>query len=237
MTTGKPQIIYLKDYQPPVYLIESTWLDVWIGTDHTQVTARLQLYRNPKAAEPASELFLNGAPALKLQQISMDGMQLSATEYHLTDQGLLLSQVPERTTLEIISHINPADNTTLEGLYQSGGMLCTQCEAEGFRKISYYLDRPDVMSVFTTRINADLQQYPILLSNGNRVDYGKLEDGRHYAQWHDPFPKPAYLFALVAGHLQLVEDEFITCSGRRISLHVYVEPHNSHKCEHALKSL
>jgi aminopeptidase N len=237
MTTGKPQIIYLKDYKPPAYLIESTWLDVWIGTDHTQVTARLQLYRNPKSAESASELFLHGAPALKLQQISMDGRQLSATEYHLTDQGLLLSQIPERTTLEIISHINPADNTTLEGLYQSGGMLCTQCEAEGFRKISYYLDRPDVMSVFTTRINADLQQYPILLSNGNRIDYGKLEDGRHYAQWHDPFPKPAYLFALVAGHLQLVEDEFITCSGRHISLHVYVEPHNSHKCEHALKSL
>jgi aminopeptidase N len=210
---------------------------VQIGANYTQVTVRLLLYRNPSVSEPVAELCLHGGSTLQLQRISMDGRQLSPDEYHLADEGLILQQVPERTTLEIISRIHPDENTALAGLYQSGSMLCTQCEAEGFRNIIYYLDRPDVMSVFTTRITADLQQYPVLLSNGNRVAHGELDDGRHYAQWHDPFPKPAYLFALVAGQLERVEGEFTTCSGRQIPLHLYVESHNSHKCEHALASL
>ena len=237
MTMERPKTIYLKDYQPSAYLLESTWLDVQIYADYTQITVRLCLYRNPSVSGSVTELSLHGGSVLQLQQVIMDGQQLSTAEYYLADQNLILLQVPERTTLEIISRICPSQNTSLEGFYQSGGMLCTQCEAEGFRNISYYLDRPDVMSVFTTRITADSQQYPILLSNGNRVDHGELEDGRHYVVWHDPFPKPSYLFALVAGQLTLIEGEFTTCSGRGICLHLYVEFHNSHKCEHALASL
>ncbi len=145
--------------------------------------------------------------------------------------------MPERCSLEIETEINPKDNTELSGLYMSGSGFFTQCEAEGFRKITYYLDRPDVMSRFFTTIIADKKKYPVLLSNGNLIGSGEMKDGRHFAKWHDPFPKPAYLFALVAGDLARIEDKFTTMSGRDVTLHIYVQHHNKDKCDHAMDSL
>ncbi|KFI22917.1 aminopeptidase N [Nitrosococcus oceani] len=229
-----PPTIYLKNYQAPDYYIETIDLHFELGEKHTTVHSRLALSRHSKADSPS--LVLNGEE-LELLSIKQDGQVLSKKNYYQDSESLTLLQVPDCFTLEIETRIYPQDNTTLSGLYTSSGNFCTQCEAEGFRRITYFLDRPDVMARYTTTIVADEKKYPILLSNGNLIAQGKWDTGRHFAKWQDPFPKPSYLFALVAGDLARIEDEFITLSGRKIQLHMYVQPHNQDQCDHAMASL
>ncbi len=231
------QVIYLKDYQVPAFIIETTDLDIRIGDEYTSVVARLKVRRNPAASEPSSELILQGSEHIKLQEMMMDGLILETSSYELEGAMLSIYQCPQAFELTTECLIQPQLNTSLEGLYKSGSMYCTQCEAEGFRNITYYLDRPDALSVFTTRISADKSRYPILLANGNSIGQGDLDHGEHFAVWHDPFPKPAYLFAMVAGDLVRKDEQFTTLSGRKVDLKIFVEAHNSHKCEHALASL
>ena len=234
-TEQQPQTIYLKDYQVPDYLIKTTDLRFEIYEGETIVSAMLHLYRNPAAPTPATQLTLHGA-GLELISIALDGQILTAKDYEFGEESLTIFNTPAEFKLLSITKIKPESNTSLEGLYRSRTMYCTQCEAEGFRKITYYLDRPDVMSEFTTTVVAD-KKYPVLLSNGNLIDQGDAENNRHYATWHDPFKKPAYLFALVAGDLAHIEDTFITCSNRHVTLKIFVEPKDLDKCDHAMTSL
>ncbi|HVK99503.1 MAG TPA: aminopeptidase N, partial [Dongiaceae bacterium] len=221
-----PRTIRLADYRPPNYLIETTDLNVRIFADHTDVTAVIQFYANPAVADAVGQpLELMGA-SLELRTLQLDGRELTPAQYQLHEERLVVPGVPARFTLTIDTRIDPKANTSLEGLYLSKGMYCTQCEAEGFRKITFYLDRPDVMAKFRTRIEADKKSCPILLSNGNPIQRGELGNGRHYVIWEDPFKKPCYLFALVAGDLAVVEDRFTTMSGRDVLLQIFVEPHD-----------
>ncbi|AZL67771.1 aminopeptidase N [Pseudomonas oryziphila] len=236
MRTEQPQVIYLKDYQAPEYLIDETHLTFELFEDHTLVHAQLVMHRNPARGAGLPPLVLDGQQ-LELLSASLDDQELQAGDYQLDDSSLTLQPKTERFTLDTSVKIHPESNTALEGLYKSGKMFCTQCEAEGFRKITYYLDRPDVMSVFTTTVIAEQHRYPVLLSNGNPIGSGPAEDGRHWATWEDPFKKPAYLFALVAGDLWCVEDSFTRQSGRDVALRIYVEPENLDKCDHAMVSL
>lgn len=233
--TQQPKTIYLKDYQVPDYLIKTTDLRFEINDGETLVSAMLYLYRNPAAKVPATQLTLHGAD-LELVSIAVDGRLLDATEYAFGEESLTVFNTPEQFSLITITKIKPETNTSLEGLYKSRTMYCTQCEAEGFRKITYYLDRPDVMSEFTTTVVAD-KKFPVLLSNGNLIAQGDVGEHRHYATWHDPFKKPAYLFALVAGDLAHIDDSFTTCSGRNVALKIFVEPKDLDKCDHAMTSL
>ncbi len=237
--------IYLKDYQYPVYVINRTELSfelemtVPVGNEIETVTivkSRLEILRNHKADSRDEILILNGQ-GLEPKSILLNGQPLSELDFEYTDNYLKIPDVPYSFILEIETWIKPEENNALEGLYQSSGNFCTQCEAEGFRRITYYLDQPDVMSTFTTAIIADKEKYPVLLSNGNLVEQGELPEGRHYAIWHDPFKKPCYLFALVAGDLLKVEDSYTTITGRNIVLQLFVEKQNAHKCEHAMNSL
>ncbi|OAI91249.1 aminopeptidase N [Pseudomonas putida] len=236
MRTEQPQVIYLKDYQAPEYLIDETHLTFELFEDHSLVHAQLVMRRNPARGAGLPPLVLDGQQ-LELLSVALDDQALAAGDYQLDDSHLTLQPKSERFTLDTSVRIHPESNTALEGLYKSGGMFCTQCEAEGFRKITYYLDRPDVMSAFTTTVIAEQHRYPVLLSNGNPVGSGPQEDGRHWATWEDPFKKPAYLFALVAGDLWCVEDTFTRQSGRDVTLRIYVEPENIDKCQHAMTSL
>ncbi|WP_295483604.1 aminopeptidase N [uncultured Pseudomonas sp.] len=236
MRTEQPQVIYLKDYQAPEYLIDETHLTFELFEDHSLVHAQLVMRRNPERGAGLPPLVLDGQH-LELLRAALDDQELHPGEYQLDDDSLTLQPKAERFTLDTSVKIHPESNTALEGLYKSGSMFCTQCEAEGFRKITYYLDRPDVMSTFTTTVIAEQHRYPVLLSNGNPVDSGPAEDGRHWATWEDPFRKPAYLFALVAGDLWCVEDSFTRQSGRDVTLRIYVEPENIDKCQHAMVSL
>ncbi|WP_175653846.1 aminopeptidase N [Pseudomonas sp. Marseille-P9899] len=236
MRTEQPQVIYLKDYQAPEYLIDETHLTFELFEDHTLVHAQLVMRRNPARGAGLPPLVLDGQH-LELLSVVLDDRELTAADYELSDSHLTLQPGAEQFTLDTSVRIHPESNTALEGLYKSSGMFCTQCEAEGFRKITYYLDRPDVMSVFTTTVIAEQHRYPVLLSNGNPVGSGPQEDGRHWATWEDPFKKPAYLFALVAGDLWCVEDKFTRQSGRDVTLRIYVEPENIDKCQHAMTSL
>ncbi|MFF7107051.1 aminopeptidase N [Pseudomonas sichuanensis] len=236
MRTEQPQVIYLKDYQAPEYLIDETHLTFELFEDHTLVHAQLVMQRNPARGAGLPPLVLDGQQ-LELLRASLDDQELQAGDYQLDDSSLTLQPKTERFTLDTSVKIHPESNTALEGLYKSGKMFCTQCEAEGFRKITYYLDRPDVMSVFTTTVIAEQHRYPVLLSNGNPIGSGPAEDGRHWATWEDPFKKPAYLFALVAGDLWCVESEFTRQSGRDVTLRIYVEEENLDKCDHAMVSL
>ncbi|MCX4189356.1 aminopeptidase N [Methylophaga sp. OBS3] len=229
-----PQTIRLADYQPPAYLVDNVTLHFALDPAKTIVSSKLMMRRNPEGQ--GGELKLDGEQ-LKLLSIKLDGDTLGANQYQRSDNQLMLPKVPEQFTLEIETEIYPDQNTALEGLYHSGSILCTQCEAEGFRRITYYPDRPDVMSVFTVTIEADKASWPNLLSNGNQQAAGEAADGRHWVQWHDPHPKPAYLFALVAGDLYCQEDSFTTQSGREVKLQIFVDPENHHKCDHALTSL
>ncbi len=233
---ASPRAIHLKDYQPPAFLVDTVQLHVDLWERATRVKARLALRCNPAAAGGGGALRLNGEQ-LALRSIAVDGRALAADEYAVDDESLTIYAVPESFTLETDVEIVPEDNTALEGLYTSGSMYCTQCEAEGFRKITYFLDRPDVMARYTTTIAADKARYPVLLSNGNPVATGDLDGGRHFVTWEDPFPKPSYLFALVAGDLRCLEDRYQTASGREVGLRIYVEPENVDKCEHAMRSL
>lgn len=236
MTDSKPAAIYLEDYQVPDFLIDTTRLKFELEDEQTRVTAILALRRNPDSENSAADLVLHGQD-MQLQAVAIDGVALDSSRYRVSDEALTVSGVGDSFELQTEVLIDPAANTSLEGLYKSRTMYCTQCEAEGFRKITYYLDRPDVQSEFTTTVIADKAAFPVLLSNGNAVDRGELGDGRHYAVWHDPFRKPAYLFALVAGDLAVVEDSFTTCSGRRVELQIFVEPKDLDKCDHAMQSL
>ncbi|MCQ4242702.1 aminopeptidase N [Stutzerimonas stutzeri] len=236
MRTEQPKVIHLKDYQVPAYLIDETHLTFELYEDRTLVHAQLVMRRNPEAGAGLPPLELHGQN-LELVSLSLNDRQLETGDYQIGEETLTLQPDSERFTLDSSVVIHPETNTALEGLYKSGKMFCTQCEAEGFRKITWYLDRPDVMSIFTTTVSADKQRYPILLSNGNPVASGSEDDGRHWATWEDPFRKPAYLFALVAGDLWCVEDSFTTMSGRDVALRIYVEPENLDKCQHAMDSL
>ncbi len=236
MRTEQPQAIYLKDYQAPEYLIDETHLTFELFEDHTLVHAQLVMRRNPARGAGLPALVLDGQQ-LELLSVQLDDQALSEGAYQTDADSLTLHPTSERFTLDTSVRIHPESNTALEGLYTSGKMFCTQCEAEGFRKITYYLDRPDVMSVFTTTVIAEQHSYPVLLSNGNPIASGPGEDGRHWATWEDPFKKPAYLFALVAGDLWCVEDSFTTMTNREVALRIYVEPENIDKCQHAMTSL
>ncbi|MDH3659604.1 MAG: aminopeptidase N, partial [Alphaproteobacteria bacterium] len=236
----QPTPKYLRDYRPPDYLIDTVFLDFQLGEANTEVEARLSIRRNPAAERHpdggAIPLVLDGKD-LTLLAICLNGQRLPEPRYTIDAESLTIPDVPERFTLEIITRIQPEKNTALEGLYVSNHIFCTQCEAEGFRKITYFLDRPDVMARYRTRIEADRAAYPVLLANGNKVDSGERPGGRHYAVWEDPFPKPAYLFALVAGDLAVLEDSFTTKSGRDVSLQIYAEPEQIDKCGHAMTAL
>ncbi|QZI68059.1 aminopeptidase N [Pseudomonas protegens] len=236
MRTDQPKMIYLKDYQAPEYLIDETHLTFELFEDHSLVHAQLVMRRNPARGAGLPPLVLDGQQ-LELLSVSLADQPLRADDYQLDDSHLTLHPTSASFILDTSVKIHPESNTALEGLYKSGGMFCTQCEAEGFRKITYYLDRPDVMSKFTTTVVAEQHSYPVLLSNGNPIASGPGEEGRHWATWEDPFMKPAYLFALVAGDLWCVEDSFRTQSGRDVALRIYVEPENIDKCQHAMNSL
>ena len=230
-----PKAILLSEYQAPAFWVESVSLHFLLNEDVTTVTNTMSLRRN--AARNSNEpLYLDGSHST-LVSVSLNGRDLHSDEYRHDDESLTIPHLPEHCELTVITEIQPQLNTALEGLYKSSGNYCTQCEAQGFRRITYYPDRPDVMARFTVTIDAEKKKYPVLLSNGNPVERGDLEDGRHFVTWEDPHPKPSYLFALVAGDLACVKDRFITASGREVSLEIYVEDHNKHKCDHAMVSL
>ncbi len=237
MKDAQPKAIFLKDYQAPDYLIEETQLTFELFEDYAIVSSNLKMALNKSSnASPTSNLVLDGQE-LELLSIAVDGVARDESQYILTPDTLTLGDLPEQFNLSIQTKIKPQENTALEGLYKSSKMFCTQCEAQGFRRITYYLDRPDVMSVFETRIIADKSKYPVLLSNGNLCETQELENDRHLAVWQDPHKKPCYLFALVAGDLQNIESIFTTQSGTDVTLRIYVEPQNIDKCDYAMDSL
>ncbi|MGB5396117.1 MAG: aminopeptidase N, partial [Gammaproteobacteria bacterium] len=235
MKEAAPSLIKLEDYAQPAWWIEQVDLQFELNEDVTRVVSVLTLVRNA-AIDGEHPLELNGEQ-LELGSVHLDGAMLGADDYRLTDTHLCIFKLPDRCQLSIETFIKPQQNTSLEGLFKSSGNYCTQCEAEGFRKITYYLDRPDVMAKFTTTIIAARDKYPVLLSNGNAADAGEYADGRHWAKWDDPFKKPCYLFALVAGDLSYIEDTFTTMTGRKVQLRIYVQPHNIDQCDHAMASL
>ena len=229
-----PKTIYLKDYRPPAWRTEETHLEFDIRDGITEVRSRLRVRRDPQAGAEAP-LMLDGEQ-LELVSVAVDGRPLSGNEYRVDDRSLELFALPPSCEVSVVTRIEPEKNTAFEGLYRSGSMVCTQCEAEGFRKITYYQDRPDILSRFTTAIVADSGRFPVMLSNGNLIEEGEA-DGRRRVTWRDPFPKPSYLFALVAGDLALMTDTFTTASGRVVELRIYSEPHNIGQCEYAMGAL
>jgi aminopeptidase N len=234
MTTQTPKTIYRNDYTVPDFLILDVKLHFSLDAENTKVLSTLEFKRNSESKNQNANLVLHGEKLI-LNRVVLNETEL--TDYVLTPETLTISNVPERFTLIIENTINPKENTALEGLYLSNGMLCTQCEAEGFRKITYFIDRPDVMTKFTVTMVADKTEFPVLLSNGNKVASGEFENNQHWVTWNDPFAKPSYLFALVAGQLECVADTFITQSGRKIDLEIFVETHDKDKCAHAMQSL
>ena len=235
MTASEPSAVRLADYAPPPFLVDAVDLDFELDRERTVVRAKLAIRRN--AAVPrAADLVLDGR-GLETGAVRIDGEALSGNRVEIAAETLAVRDAPDAFVLDTEVVIRPGANTSLEGLYASSGNLCTQCEAEGFRKINWFPDRPDVMARYRVRIVADPQRYPVLLSNGNDVERGTLDDGRRFVVWEDPYPKPSYLFALVAGRLACVEDTFTTRSGRSVALRIFVEPHNADRCDHAMRSL
>jgi aminopeptidase N len=235
MRTDIAAPVRLADYRPPDWLVDTVHLDVALHPTETRVRARLAVRPNPAA--PAAPLVLEG-DGLNLVSLKIDDTEAAQGAYGASPDRLTIPRAPNRAfTLEIETRVDPSANTQLSGLYRSSGTYCTQCEAEGFRRITYFPDRPDVMAVYTTRIEADTHEAPVLLSNGNPVESGELPDGRHFAVWHDPHPKPSYLFALVGGNLACVEDSFRTMSGRDVALRIYVEHGKQDRCGYAMDSL
>ncbi|HTI67219.1 MAG TPA: aminopeptidase N [Caulobacteraceae bacterium] len=232
MRTDQPVPIRLQDYRPPAFLVDEVDLTFQLDPSATRVRANLTVRRNGDHAEP---LRLDGV-RLKPVSVALDGRPLAPAEFEITDEHLVIAEVPDAFVLETEVAIDPAGNTFLEGLYLSGGRFCTQCEAEGFRKITWFPDRPDVLARYTVRIEAD-RALERLLSNGNRVESGQLDDGRHYAVWRDPHPKPCYLFALVAGELDEISDRFTTMSGRDVALRIYVDPGQGERALYAMDAL
>ena len=237
MRTEEARPVRLKDYRPPDWLVETVELDVSLDSTATPVRAALTLRPNGSGAAPAP-LVLDG-DALNLRALKLDGAALPPEQFVATPDRLTIAQPPQRRfRLEIETVVDPSANTQLSGLYRSGAIYCTQCEAEGFRRITYFPDRPDVMAVYTTRIEAEKAEAPVLLANGNLVRSGDVPGTtRHFAVWHDPFPKPSYLFALVGGNLACVEDRFRTMSGREVTLRIYVEQGKERRCLYAMDAL
>jgi aminopeptidase N len=237
MRTEQPPPVRLADYRPPDWLLDTVSLDVSLDKSATRVRATLALRPNPAADAPAP-LVLDG-DGINLVALRLDGAGLPPDQYTATPDQLTITQPPQRPfQLEIETVVDPSANTQLMGLYRSGDTYCTQCEAEGFRRITYFPDRPDVMAVYMTRIEADRAEAPVLLANGNLIESGDVPGtNRHFAVWHDPFPKPSYLFALVGGTLACVEDTFRTMSGREVALKIYVEPGKEDRCHWAMDSL
>ena len=232
---AKPTL--LSEYRSPDFLIDTVELNFTLGEEETLVESRLKLGRNPAAGTPKAPLRLDGEE-LTLKTIALDGLPLPSSYYRVEPDGaLVIPATPDAFTLDIAVVIKPQLNTALSGLYTSGGNFSTQCEAEGFRRITWFLDRPDVSAKYRVRITADKARYPILLSNGNPERRGDLDDGRHFATWVDPHPKPCYLFALVAGDLVALEDSFTTMSGRKVALAIWVRRGDEDKCAHAMASL
>ena len=238
MKTDTPRPIRLKDYRPPSYLIDRVNLDVALHKTRTRVRSRLTLRANPSVAKPAP-LRLDGE-LLELESIKLNGRLLTARDYTLGEKELVVPSPPrgEAFELDIVTYCNPDANKALTGLYLSKGIYCTQCEAQGFRRITYFLDRPDVLATYTVRISADREEAPVLLANGNPVERGTLDGGaRHYAVWRDPHPKPSYLFAVVGGNLSSIASDFTTASGKRVDLRIYVEPGKEGRCAWAMECL
>ena len=234
MKEAAPQAIHRRDYAPPAYRTENTALAFDLEDGETTVRSRLRIRRAPDA-EAAAPLVLDGQD-LELLSVHLDGRLLSGNEYQVDEESLRVFNLPDAFELEVATRIRPEANTALEGLYKSHDLYCTQCEAEGFRRITYYQDRPDVLSKFTTSITADAQRFPVLLANGNLVA-DERRGAKRTVTWEDPFPKPSYLFALVAGDLACMKDQFTTMSGRRVELRIYSEPHNIGQCEYAMGAL
>ncbi len=235
MKTEEPRTIRLKDYEPPAYWVDAVSLDFTLDPEKTRVKAKMEFSRRNGVAASAP-LQLDGEE-LTLISVALDGEALSPERYEANEEGLTIKDVPARFTLETEVEINPAANTALEGLYVSGGIFCTQCEAESFRRITYYLDRPDVMAPFRVRMTADKAKYPVLLSNGDPIAQGENGDGTHWAEWRDPHKKPAYLFALVAGDLVGLKDSFTTAPGREVDLGIWVRAEDADKCDYAMDAL
>ena len=238
MTPETPQPIRLHDYRPVPYLIDSADVEISLEPEATLVRSRLALKANPASVESDAPLVFDGE-TIVLQRIAIDGVDLDAGQYVVTDSSLTIHAVPQVPfTLEITNTCNPKANSALSGLYMSNGIYCTQCEAEGFRRITYFYDRPDVMTRFTVSMDAPKDQFPVLLSNGNpRASGGIAGTNRHFAVWLDPFPKPSYLFAMVAGDLAAVNDTYTTMSGRHVDLGIYVENGKEDRCGWAMESL
>jgi aminopeptidase N len=239
MSEAKPTTVLRSAYAVPDYLIDTVDLDFQLGEKGTRVEARLSVRRRedepPSGGSPVP-LVLVGED-LELIEVEIDGRELASSEYRLDGETLTIDAPPSRFELRTVVLIHPETNTALSGLYKSSGNFCTQCEAMGFRHITYFLDRPDVMARYAVAIEADRERYPVLLSNGNRIESEDLPGGRHRVRWEDPFPKPSYLFALVAGDLSCHAGEYQTMSGRNVKLEIWVEPQNLDRCEHALRSL
>jgi aminopeptidase N len=225
-----------QDYRPPAWLVDHVELALVLDREETRVRAELKVRRNPESRDQAAPLKLDGE-GLSTRMVAVDGQPLDKRQYRLDSQSMVIGQLPDQARVVTDVVIHPARNTALEGLYASGESLLTQCEAEGFRKITWFPDRPDVMATYRVRLEADREQYPVLLSNGNLSRLGELEDNRHFAIWDDPFPKPSYLFALVAGNLAAITDRFTTASGREVQLKIYSEAENIGRLDHAMASL
>ncbi|MCJ8144292.1 aminopeptidase N [Ancylobacter sp. A5.8] len=236
-STTEPQPILLSDYRPPDWLVDTVELDVRLHPSATRILARLSMRPNP-AGRAGSPIVLDG-DELVLKAVSLDGRALAGTAYVATPSALTILAPPQQPVLlEIETLLDPSANTKLMGLYRSSGTYCTQCEAEGFRRITYFPDRPDVLSVYTTRIEAERAEAPVLLGNGNLQESGEVEGtGRHYAVWHDPFPKPCYLFALVGGRLDRITEPFMTATGKEVELGIYVEPGKAGRAGYAMDAL
>jgi aminopeptidase N len=229
-------MVHLKNYAPPPFLISTINLDVDLEDDFARMTAALAIRRNPESADSHAPLILD-SDELELESVALDGAPLPATAYSVDAKRLTIAVVPDRFTLTTVCRVRPKQNTKLMGLYASKDGYFTQCEAEGFRRITYFIDRPDVMARYTVTIHADQASYPVLLSNGNLVAHGVEPAGRHWARWEDPFPKPSYLFAMVAAKLDKLEDSLVTKSGRKASLQIYVEPGKLDQCPFAMQAL
>ncbi len=234
--THSPQVHYLNDYQPSPFLLDNVLLHFDLHEKNTHVTAILQVRRNPAFTQGRPPLILDGEK-MQLKRILLDGDELLSSRYQVNDHHLTVFDVGDTFMLETTVEIQPQENKQLTGLYKSGAIFCTQCESRGFRRITYFLDRPDVLTRFTTTITADKTKYPILLSNGDLTDSHELQEDRHWVKWEDPTLKPCYLFALVAGDLDVLTDTFITQSGRSVQLAVYVEPGKREQAEYAMASL
>lgn len=238
-TSIQPNVVHLGDYQAPGWLVDTVALTFHLRDNSTRVESSLKIRKNPEA--PQQPLVLDGE-GLRLLSIRIADIDLDSSEYTHDETGITLSRPADEFELSTVVEIDPASNTTLMGLYQSSGNFCTQCEAEGFRKITFFPDRPDILSIYTVTLIAQTQRFPILLSNGNLQETGDFspdeqDNEQHYATWHDPHPKSSYLFALVAGDLACITDQYTTMSGKLVDLHIYVEHHNADKCEHAMRSI